>query len=231
MPHYPVYPMQPSSGELPSMFSSVNRASDLRYTSSTAPHYRAMIDRAHGRHLAGLGEVQDEKVEQGWAANELAVLSELDDVQGNGIFDPPGTGPNIYPDAGILAQRASIPGYWARERMFAPSEVVDVTTGRPIIPVNSGAVAFDSAAQVAFIEKGMYEPPRPVVGAASARQTPLISTVNVRQDLEPITGGQFAGLGQEGGLSRWQWLGIVGLVGLAAGGAYATLRSARRKRS
>jgi hypothetical protein len=226
VPNYPVYPMQPSSGELPSMFSSVNRASDLRYTGSTAPHYRAMADRAHGRHLAGIGEVQDEKVNQGWAVNELAVMAEMDDVQGNGIFDPPGTGPNLYPDAGIMAQRASIPGYWARERMFAPSEVVDITTGRPIIPVNAGAVSMDSAAQVAFIEKGMFTPPQPVVGASSARQTPLVSTVNVRQSPEAIHG-----LGQEAeGLSRWQWLGIVGLVSLAAGGAYASFRKGKRRK-
>lgn len=225
MPHYPNYPTQPSGGELPSMYSDVNRASDLRYSSGTAPFYQSQIDAAHGRHLAGVGEVQDEGVQPAWADNELRLMAEADDVQGDGIFDPPGKGPNINPDAGVFANRASIPGYWARERMYAKSEVRDITTGRPIVPVNGGAVSMDSAAQIAFLERGMYEPPTPIVGARGTHSTPLVNTANVRQQAMPIQG-----LGQSE-LSRWQLFAVLGVVGLAAGAAYASFTPKRRRSS
>lgn len=228
MPKYPSYPTQPFTGNLPSMWSNVNRASDLTYTSSTAPHYQSKIDAAHGRRLAGLGaEVQDEAVEHGWAANELNVMAEMDDVQNDGIFDPPGTRPNIYPDAGILAARFDLPGYLARERMYAKSEVVDVTTGRPVIYVNGGAVSMDSAAQIAFIERGMYGPSQPVIGAARARGMPSVSTVNVRQNPEPIRG-----MGQEAppaGMSAWQVLALTGAVGLGLGALYQVFVGGKKK--
>lgn len=177
------------------MWSPLNRASDLRYTSGTAPYYEQRIMAAHGRLLAGLGEVQDEAAQPGYALNELNLLAEQDDVQANGIFDPPGDPnvPNIYPDGGVLAARYSLPGYLARERMFAPSEVRDVTTGRPIIPVPASAVPFDTNAQVAFIERNMYGQPRPVVEASTAHPTAFESTVNVRQNPVPITNGRATG--------------------------------------
>lgn len=187
---YPAYPNQPFTGQPPSMWSPVNRASDTRYTSGTAPYYEQKIMAAHGRQLAGIGEVQDEEAQPGYALNELNLLAEQDDVQANGIFDPPGDPnvPNIYPDGGVLAARYNLPGYLARERMFAPSEVRDVTTGRPIIPVPNSPVAFDTNAQVAFIERNMYGQPRPVVEASTAHPTSFESTVNVRQNPIAIQG-------------------------------------------
>jgi len=170
------------------MWSDVNRASDTRYSSSTAPYYQAKIDAAHGRHLAGSDdEVQDEQANQGYALNELRLMAEMDDIQGNGVFDNPQvTPPNIHGDAGVFSARFSLPGYLARERMFAPSEVRDVTTGRPIIPVPNSPVAFDTNEQVAYIERGLHQPFGPVVSETSRGDMPYESIVNVVQNPERI---------------------------------------------
>ena len=206
-PNYPVFPSQPYSGKLPAL-TEVGPP-DFLYSSSTAPFYADKLNRQNGRYLAGLGvAVQDEgaktpevslahhaklhgadranRGEPGTAAAELAYYRSLDDVQGDGIFDAPGTHPNIHPDAGIFAARFSLPGYHARERPYSMSEVRDVTTGRPIRAVPNGAVAMDSAAQVAFIEQGLYEAPRPLWSKANLAPIQSKSIVNVMQNPEPI---------------------------------------------
>jgi len=198
MSRYPTYPSQPFTGAPPSMWSDVNRASDTRYSSSTAPYYQALIDKAHGRHLAGTDdEVQDEKQESGYALNELRLMAEMDDVQNNGVFDnPEATPPNIHSDAGVFSVRFSLPGYLARERMFHPSEVRDVTTGRPIVVVPNSPIAYDTSAQVAFIERGLNQPFGPVVQQTSRGDMPYQSIVNVIQNPEPIkTGPPASGFG------------------------------------
>jgi hypothetical protein len=118
---------------------------DLRPSSSTAPYFKRKIDAAHGRNLAGLGSTSMD-MEPAYAYNELKVLDEMDDVQGNGIFDPYGAQKNIHPGAGVFATNYNLPGYQARERPYGFSEERDVTTGRPIRVVPGGAVANDSAA-------------------------------------------------------------------------------------
>jgi hypothetical protein len=92
-------------------------------------------------------------------ANELDVLQEADDVQGNGLFDPPGSHGNIHPDEGIFADNMSIPGYMARDRFYTPSEVRDATTDQPVMYVPGGAVAIDEAQRQAFYDKAMWELP------------------------------------------------------------------------
>jgi hypothetical protein len=166
-PNYPRYPSQPNTGNLPTMLQI--GPPDLRATSTTAPVYNRRLLRAHGRTLAGTDNtvVQDEKNGQdGWAFNELRLLAEMDDIQGNGIFDPPGAQKNLNEDAGVFAQNFNLPGMHAREWPFGFSEEVDVTTGRRVRAVPSGAVANDSAAQIAFIERGLYEPPVPLLKSA-----------------------------------------------------------------
>ena len=193
---YPYHDSQPFTGQPPGMVSPVNMASDLRYSGGTGPYYQERLMASHGRQLAGLGEVaRPEHTEPAYATNELMLLAEMDDVQANGIFDPPGngssaaaqgSGPNIHPDAGILSARYDLPGYLARERMYAPSEVRDVTTGRPIIPVLNSPVSFDTSAQIAFIERGQYGVPQPVVDRMQSYEMPAEQTVNVRQNPIPI---------------------------------------------
>ena len=242
MPQYPRYPSQPFTGQLPSM--PAMGPSDLRASSGTSPHNQRITEQAHGRRLAGIGEVMDEDSEPAWATNEVEYYAEMDDVQGSGVFDPPGTQPNNYPDAGILADRFSKPGYLARERMYAESEVRDVTTGRPVVYVNGGAVAMDSAAQVAFIERNLYDPPVPVLNQAAhtyvgfrdtsverdqpAQVTPLPSPT-AQPPYSIVPPAPQAGLGQESGMSAGKMLAITAAVALAAGAAYAMLRPKKGK--
>jgi len=135
--------------------------------------------------LAGLGD--SEKMEPAYAYNELKVMAEMDDVQGDGIFDPHGAQKNIHPGAGVFATNYALPGYSARERPFSFSEVRDATTGRPIRVVPSGAVANDSSAQIAFLERGLYPRPEPMVALAKG-QTPFKQTWNVMQNPAAIKG-------------------------------------------
>ena len=85
--------------------------------------------------------------------NELRLMEELDDTLGTGIFDPEGTHGQVHAGEGIFAAHYAMPGYLARERFFQPSEVVDATTGRQILPVPAGAVAHDDVAKIAYLEK------------------------------------------------------------------------------
>lgn len=235
MPSYPTYPSQPFTGNPPSMWSDVNRASDTRYSSSTAPFYQARIDKAHGRHLAGSDEeVQDEQANDGYALNELRLMAEMDDVQGNGVFDNPEvTPPNIHPDAGIFQVRFSLPGYSARERMFMPSEVRDVTTGRPIIPVPNSPIAFDTNEQVAYIERGLHQPFGPVVEQTSRGDMPYESIVNVVQNPEQIKVGvprATNGFGQAPGDGKRTAL-LVGGAAVAAGVLWFALKGKKKMTS
>jgi hypothetical protein len=215
-PVYPRYPSQPNRGTLPSMNQMGPSDASPGGRSAAAPDYRNALLLQTGRQLGSTAEVvQDEAPEPGYAWNELKVLAEADDVQGDGIFDAPGAHPNIYPDAGVLAARFGIPGYLARERMFEKSEVVDATTGRPTVHVNAGAVSMDSIAQIAYLERNKYGPMQPVVRAGGSHGTGARSITNVRVNAEPIKGLGETGLGTVG------WLAVLGVVGLAAGAAYA----------
>lgn len=200
-PNYPVFPSQPNAGALYPLQQSP--APDVLFSSMTAPFFQGRIDRAHGRQLAGSDvEVQDEatvtkeitlaqqaqRTQPSTAADELEYYASLDDVQGDGIFDPPGTHPNIHPDAGVFAARFSLPGYHAREKPYSLTEVADVTTGRPIRAVPNGAVSMDSAAQIAFLERGLYQPQRPLWSFANLAPIPSQSIANVVQNPQPISG-------------------------------------------
>lgn len=208
------YPSQPYNGNLPSM-AEVG-PSDLRYTSGTAPRFENQMMASHGRWLAGLGASPEETGEPAYALNELRLMAELDDAEGNGIFDPPGTAANIYPDAGVFANNQGLPGYLARERMYAESEVRDATTGRPIVVVNGGAVSMDDAAQVAFLEQSQY-PLNPLFRADRMGRTGAQSTVNVIQNPVPIR--KDAALG-EVSLSRGQSIAAAAAAGVIAGAIY-----------
>jgi hypothetical protein len=192
MQPYPRYPSQPYTGDLLSMVDA--GASDARYTSGTSPTYAAPFDRRYGRRLAGMGqvggdiEVEDESADPGYASNELALLAEMDDIQANGIFDPPGTHPNIHPDAGVFAARFSLPGYHAREVPFSVTEVRDATTGRQVVAVPSGAVSLDTAAQIAFIEQGLYKTPENLVRWQQAQPMPFQSIADWTQNPQAING-------------------------------------------
>ncbi len=224
---YPFYQSQPYSGT--PLTGKQGGPPDARYTSLTAPEYQAHIDRRYGRTLAGDNQVQDatQSPDNAWAVNELAALRELDDVQGDGIFDPPGTHPNIYPDAGVLAARYALPGYHVREVPFKFSEVRDATTGRPIIPVPNGAVSIDTPAKISQLERFQYDPPQPVVWSNRGGMVRGQSTVNVAQNPEAVRGigrwlGEDAPVPPVPSDTGKTIMAVVGL-GLAAGALYALL--------
>jgi hypothetical protein len=68
------------------------------------------------------------------------------------------------------------------------TEVLDVTTGRPIRAVPDGAVSMDSAAQIAFLEQGLYRPQRSLYSTADLGPLSRRSIANVVQNPEPIKG-------------------------------------------
>jgi hypothetical protein len=100
--------------------------------------------------------------------SELNLLSELDDVVGNGIFDPANSQAQIHPDAGVFASHASRPGYLARERMFGPSEVLDVNTGKPTVYVPANGFYLDPRTKDVLRDRDLYEPGWPSTGGQTA---------------------------------------------------------------
>lgn len=250
MSRYPVYPSVIMSGDLP---SQVNMGPfDLYPSGSTGRSYQRRFDHMYGRHLAGLAGAEKpvgSDVEPAYALNELRLMTEMDDASGNGVFDPPGTRPNIYPDSGIMSSAYSIPGYLARERMYAPSEVVDANTGRPVTYVNGGTVSMDSTAEIAFMEAGAYPKPEAYLDMFSEENMQSESTVNVAQHAVPVTSpavpswpyrplpvppnaansGATAGFGRgygddSSGSSIGKLALALGLVGAGVGVAYALSR-------
>ena len=196
----------------------------------------------YGRHLAGAEKPVGSDEEPAYALNELRLMTEMDDVSGNGLFDPPSTRPNIYPDAGIMSSAYALPGYLARDRMYAPSEVIDANTGRPIQYVNGGTVSMDSTAEIAFMEAGAYPKPQSYLDMYSEEMMPGESTVNVVQNPVPVSNpappraqpgapmlippgaanaGAQAGLGDTNTSSVTKFAIALGLVGAGVGIVYA----------
>jgi hypothetical protein len=125
-------------------------------------------------------------------ANELDLLQLSDDVDGNGLFDPPGSAGNVHPDYGVFADHVSIPGYIQRDHFYAPSEVIDATTGRPVMYVPAGAVAIDQAQKQAFNNRLLWELPpgvnpwQPIDVDAQSMVTPKGEAWPIGQDAEPV---------------------------------------------
>jgi hypothetical protein len=141
-PQYPVYSSTPIfGGSLPTIDEI--GPPDVR-PSGLNPSYDVYRG-AWGRNIAGIGSTPsaDEGIRD--YPGELLTLSEADDIQGNGVFDPHGTQGNIHPDYGVFADHASIPGYLVRDQFYEPSEVIDGTTGNPVMYVPGGAVAIDQS--------------------------------------------------------------------------------------
>lgn len=141
-PPYPVYERTPLfGGNLPTIDEI--GPPDMR-PSGLNPYYD-LYRGARGRNLAGLGEVPSADPGIKDYPGELSTLAEADDVQGNGVFDPHGSQGNIHPDFGVFTDHENLPGYIVRDRFYQPSQVVDGTTGEPVMYVPGGAVAIDQA--------------------------------------------------------------------------------------
>jgi hypothetical protein len=152
---------------------------------------------------------------------ELDSLQRLDDVQGNGIFDPEGTHGNIHPDTGIFADREGIPGYLAREKFYKPSEIIDVNTGKPVVFVPGGAVAVGPQTDSTLQLLNLYEPGLPSTGGRN---------VGYESTVEPYQGAYALGQDEEEAAPKENMLlwGILG--GLAIGAVAGLLLSKKGRR-
>lgn len=156
--------------------------------------------------------------------NELDILQAADDVVGNGVFDPNGSHGNVHPDYGVFQDHLSLPGYVDRDQFYAPSEVVDATTGRQVMYVPGGAVAIDEAQKRAFEDRALWELP-PGVNPWKPESAPFESTVipqdaswaisGIGEDPEPEP--PQTGLGEKGIYFA------AGIVGIAVGIFVATV--------
>ncbi len=221
-PPYPVYSRTPYTGDLPP--PSALGPPDTR-PSSTIPHpLRAtnpaysVYAGAHGRHLAGLNGVQMHSADEGIKdyPNELDVLQIADDVVGNGMFDPPGSHGNVHPDYGVFADHESLPGYIARDQFYTPSEVIDATTGSPVMYVPSGAVSIDHAQQQAFKDRLLWQLP-PGVNPYATRDVFQMSTVTPHEAAWPVGQAEEPPEEKASPLNMFLIAGIAGLsIGLVA---------------
>jgi hypothetical protein len=223
-PNYPVYDPTPIfGGRLPTIDEI--GPPDTRPTALINPSY-SVYQGAWGRNLAGLGanEMQDvPTADEGIRdyPNELNVLAAADDIQGNGIFDPEGSHGNVHPDTGIFADHESLPGYIVRDQFYQPSQVIDGTTGEPVMFVPSGAVAIDAAQRAAIEQRrNLWElppeyNPNPVTGPG------FESTV-----IPPGYAYPVSGIGQENGAAPAPATTGQKMIGLAIVGAAVGLFAA-----
>ena len=78
--------------------------------------------------------------------------------------------------------------------------------------------------QIAFLERGAYAAPRPVIRALEDRRTPDRSIVDVRVNAAPVS---VSGLVSVGGASSLA-LGIAALVGIALGAGLAVYQGRQK---
>lgn len=106
--------------------------------------------------------------------NELEMLAHMDDVQGNGVFDPPGAHPNIHPDSGVFGDRESLPGYIAREESFVPSEVLDITSGNRVMYIPGNSFMLDPRTDQTLAARSLYLPGMPRTGGEPLRHRSIV---------------------------------------------------------
>jgi len=213
-PPYPVYRDTRFYGDLAPYPIAVH--TDLN-PSGHNPAYSVYAG-AHGRHLAGLGTMDIDSINAEGIQNypnELAILADSDDVVGNGVFDPHGSHGNVHADQGVFQDHLSLPGYIDRERFYAPSEVIDATTGRPLMYVPGGAVPIDDGQRRAFEDRLLWELP-PGVNPWQPNPTPFESSVIPTDAAWPISGlgaepAPSSGLGEKG------FYIAAGIIGVSVG--------------
>jgi hypothetical protein len=224
-PPYPKYWPQRFSGDLPAQFGPPDLWPSMRN-----PAYN-MYTGVRGRNLAGLGQAEKGPLEVQGAplpgadmqsadgvgirdyANELDVLAAADDVVGNGLFDPPGTAGNVHPDYGVFADHVNLPGFIMRDQFYAPSEVIDATTGNQVMYVPGGAVAIDAAQRNAFENRNLWTLPPGV------NPWPII---DVDQQSSVIPDGAAWPVGQteteaQEPTSGWHVFAITAVAGISVG--------------
>jgi hypothetical protein len=222
-PPYPVYDSTPIfGGDLPTI--DEDGPPDVR-PSAMNPAYSVYAG-TWGRNFAGLGDTKKMQMQTGSAdegiadyPNELNVLAEADDVNGNGVFDPHGSPGNQYPDEGIFADSESMPGYVMRDQFYAQSEVIDGTTGYPVMYVPGGAVPIDEGQWDTDAARQLMYELQPGISPQSFG-TPGFEDNWIPEDYSmPV-----AGLGETPEPSRVGIFMSFAVVGVAVGLVVATLR-------
>lgn len=167
-PPYPEYAPTRFSGDLPG--TTAHQPRDLGPFGYN-PAYTQYIG-TRGRFMAGVGATMDFTSQMSSAdpgikdyPNELDVLNAADDTVGNGLFDPAGSHGNVHPDYGVFADHQALPGYISRERYYAASEVIDLTTGDNVMYVPSGAVQIDPQQRQALFETLQWTLPKGITQA------------------------------------------------------------------
>jgi hypothetical protein len=121
------------------------------FPSSINPSYVRMRAMPYGRQLRGLGELPDtQQWGDSWSGDDESVrkAQQEDDVVGNGIFDGPGAPPTGNAGAGVFEHHFALPGYLYREQPTQPSEIIDTTTGQPVIyQPNAGGSWYDDVVE------------------------------------------------------------------------------------
>ncbi|SRR6185295_8902798 len=226
-PNYPLYESQPMFGGALPTIDEIGPP-DMR-PSGLNPYYD-MYRGAHGRNFAGLGG-NTMSADPGIRdyPNELNMLAEADDVQGNGVFDPHGSQGNVHVDQGVFADHENLPGYIVKDQYYAPSSVIDATTGNPVMYVPGGAVPIDQNQLDTYRERQLLWELQPGLSPESLPEPPDGETWIPHEYSWPVSGigadpppgADPASLPSSG--SKVPLIASLGIVGVAVGIFVATL--------
>ena len=141
----------PRHASTPICGQSVPDSAPDNFSSGINLHFLRANSMPYGRQFRGFGGLPT-TTEYGdsWAGDDPALRDavQADDVVGNGIFDGPGAPPTAHAGTGVFESKFSLPGYLYREEATRASEVLDTSTGSPIIyQPNAGGSWFSDTAQ------------------------------------------------------------------------------------
>jgi len=120
---------------------------NLRIIGSDTPHNVERYQMAHGRHLAGLGNIGADggvqaSDEPDWSDRATRELEGDDDVVGSGIFDEAGSPATVNRRLGVFADDPSIPGFIARNPPFTVNHEVKDVNGAQVVEVPAGGMSY-----------------------------------------------------------------------------------------
>lgn len=120
---------------------------NLHHLISSNPATVARMRHMYGRHLSGLGSVDDitgsTDYDPFYQDQEPFEIERDEDTFGSGIFDPAGRAATSNPDMGVFASHYSLPGFIAREVPFTVHrDISDLTADADVITVPGGGMAY-----------------------------------------------------------------------------------------
>ena len=178
--------------------------------------------------ISGLGAVPQSRYHHdSWSGDDPAVLEadELDDSVGNGVFDGAGAAPIQHAGNGVFEAHYAEPGYLYRERMGEPSEVIDATTGNPIVyHPNAGQSSHEDILRT--YRRWDQETPRYYGPMRSRQPGSVLTRSTANAATPPASISPLKGLGQSLTDSSSLLPYAVGglLLGVAAGILYTSMK-------